>query len=120
MFYLSEYIDFWFDSIHCLSKHGKDVPAAKKLNPPVILVCTGTDKYTTEVNNAQMSYMSYLCVFIMYLSHFHFLLYFLLDIIQWVHIFKISFGFFFKGSNELFLLCSCFLNTMLTMYMYML
>ncbi|CAC5404120.1 unnamed protein product [Mytilus coruscus] len=37
---IGDYIDFWFDSIHCFCKD----PSAVKLSPHVIMVCTGTDK----------------------------------------------------------------------------
>ncbi|CAG2215376.1 unnamed protein product [Mytilus edulis] len=36
-----KHIQFWFDSIHCFCK---DTSTDHHLNPPVILVCTGTDK----------------------------------------------------------------------------
>ncbi|VDI05087.1 Hypothetical predicted protein, partial [Mytilus galloprovincialis] len=37
---IGDYIDFWFDSVHCLCPdHSSD-----KLIPPVIMVCTGIDK----------------------------------------------------------------------------
>ncbi|XP_076085436.1 uncharacterized protein LOC143056236 [Mytilus galloprovincialis] len=41
---IEEYIDFWFDSIHCLSTSS----SGHDLYPPVIVVCTHIDKYKTE------------------------------------------------------------------------
>ncbi|VDI58566.1 Hypothetical predicted protein, partial [Mytilus galloprovincialis] len=41
---VGEYIDFWFDSIHCFcAKYSQD-----RLDPPVILVCTGADKVNIQ------------------------------------------------------------------------
>ncbi|VDH93861.1 Hypothetical predicted protein [Mytilus galloprovincialis] len=41
---IEEYIDFWFDSIHCL----RTSSPGHGLNPPVIVVCTHIDEYKTE------------------------------------------------------------------------
>ncbi|XP_063448129.1 uncharacterized protein LOC134727678 [Mytilus trossulus] len=41
---LGEYVDFWFDNIHCHQSEEKSVP--ESLDPPVILVFTETDQYT--------------------------------------------------------------------------
>ncbi|CAG2184693.1 unnamed protein product [Mytilus edulis] len=38
---IGDYIDFWFDSIHCFCS---DPSAVNELRPHVIMVCTGTDK----------------------------------------------------------------------------
>ncbi|XP_076116774.1 uncharacterized protein LOC143084249 [Mytilus galloprovincialis] len=38
---IGDYIDFWFDSVHCFCKDR----SAMKLCPPVVMVCTGTDKF---------------------------------------------------------------------------
>ena len=42
------YIDFWLDTIHCYatteSDQSVDEPPLDKLEPPIIIVCTGTDK----------------------------------------------------------------------------
>ncbi|XP_071123448.1 probable serine/threonine-protein kinase pats1 [Mytilus edulis] len=38
---IDDYIDFWFDNIHCFCNNH----SAEKLCPPVIMVCTGTDKF---------------------------------------------------------------------------
>ncbi|XP_063400197.1 obscurin-like [Mytilus trossulus] len=38
---IGDYVDFWFDSVHCFCKDH----SAEKLSPPVIMVCTGTDKF---------------------------------------------------------------------------
>ncbi|CAG2233479.1 unnamed protein product [Mytilus edulis] len=46
-----EYIDFWFDSIHCFCEK----TSADKLCPPVIMVCTGIDKLEDEQVNFRMS-----------------------------------------------------------------
>lgn len=40
---LSDYIDFWLDSIHCYSKDGKNNKSETK-GPPVIMADTCTDK----------------------------------------------------------------------------
>lgn len=37
------YIDFWFDSIHCFCE-GYSTDKSKKLNPPILMVLTHTDK----------------------------------------------------------------------------
>ncbi|CAG2256069.1 unnamed protein product [Mytilus edulis] len=39
---IEDYIDFWFDCIHCFCKDGSD--HTDQLCPPVLMVCTGTDK----------------------------------------------------------------------------
>ncbi|XP_071146866.1 uncharacterized protein [Mytilus edulis] len=51
---IEEYIDFWFDSIHCLNTSSSDIrPTIPKgyskhrLYPPVIVVCTHIDEYKT-------------------------------------------------------------------------
>lgn len=46
-FYVPEYVDFWFDTIHC---HRTIEPRVNEssidhIDPPVILVLTGKDKY---------------------------------------------------------------------------
>ncbi|CAC5386289.1 unnamed protein product [Mytilus coruscus] len=41
---IEEYIDFWFDSIHCL----RTSSTGHRLYPPVIVVCTHIDEYKTE------------------------------------------------------------------------
>ncbi|CAG2228075.1 unnamed protein product [Mytilus edulis] len=41
---IEEYIDFWFDSIHCL----RTSSPGHGLYPPVIVVCTHIDEYKTE------------------------------------------------------------------------
>ncbi|XP_063409500.1 uncharacterized protein LOC134692836 isoform X2 [Mytilus trossulus] len=41
---IEEYIDFWFDSIHCL----RTSSLGPGLYPPVIVVCTHIDEYKTE------------------------------------------------------------------------
>lgn len=45
--YVSGYIEFWFDSIHChrTTDELKDEP----LDPPLFLVFTGKDKFDNEV-----------------------------------------------------------------------
>lgn len=42
-YFLSEYIDFWLDSIHCFREDIKE-SIANKPYPSVIMVCTGIDK----------------------------------------------------------------------------
>ncbi|CAC5368629.1 unnamed protein product [Mytilus coruscus] len=41
---IGDYIGFWFDSIHCFCKDH----SAVKLCPPVVMVCTGSDKVPVE------------------------------------------------------------------------
>ncbi|XP_052063917.1 probable serine/threonine-protein kinase roco4 [Mytilus californianus] len=41
---IEEYIDFWFDSIHCL----RTSSTGHGLYPPVIVVCTHIDEYKTN------------------------------------------------------------------------
>ncbi|CAC5414038.1 unnamed protein product [Mytilus coruscus] len=43
---IGDYIDFWFDSIHCFCK---DLSAVE-LCPPVIMICTGTDRIKQDVD----------------------------------------------------------------------
>ncbi|CAG2205047.1 unnamed protein product [Mytilus edulis] len=43
---IEDYIDFWFDCIHCLCED--DIDHENTLCPPVIMVCTGTDNYKEE------------------------------------------------------------------------
>jgi hypothetical protein len=43
------YIDFWLNTIHCYATtespdQSVDEPTLDKLEPPIIIVCTGTDK----------------------------------------------------------------------------
>ncbi|CAG2236291.1 unnamed protein product [Mytilus edulis] len=55
---IGEHIQFWFDSIHCFCK---DTSTDHHLNPPVILVCTGTDKINkiseniTDIDDGQIT-----------------------------------------------------------------
>ncbi|XP_063418376.1 uncharacterized protein LOC134701164 [Mytilus trossulus] len=51
---VEEYIDFWFDSIHCLDTSSSDIRpnipkgySKHRLYPPVIVVCTHIDEYKT-------------------------------------------------------------------------
>ncbi|VDI32628.1 Hypothetical predicted protein [Mytilus galloprovincialis] len=51
---IEEYIDFWFDSIHCLDTSSSEIKTPipmeypkDRLYPPVIVVCTHIDKYQT-------------------------------------------------------------------------
>ncbi|CAG2205049.1 unnamed protein product [Mytilus edulis] len=39
---IEDYIDFWFDCIHCFCENDSD--HGDQLCPPVLMVCTGTDK----------------------------------------------------------------------------
>lgn len=43
-FVFSEYVDFWFDNIHCYRTVDQQ-EGATHIEPPVIVVFTGTDKY---------------------------------------------------------------------------
>lgn len=45
--YVPEYVEFWFDSIHCLHTVKTQVNQQYQdyMNPPVIMVFTGKDKY---------------------------------------------------------------------------
>ncbi|XP_052097384.1 uncharacterized protein LOC127732394 isoform X2 [Mytilus californianus] len=63
---IEEYIDFWFDSIHCLSTSSSEekpnIPkgySKHRLYPPVIVVCTHIDKYKThkEVEKRKTEYI---------------------------------------------------------------
>lgn len=46
-FYVPDYIDFWFDTIHCHGtvNLGVNESLNKQIDPPIILVLTGKDKY---------------------------------------------------------------------------
>ncbi|VDI17324.1 Hypothetical predicted protein, partial [Mytilus galloprovincialis] len=48
---IGDYVDFWFDSVHCFCKDH----SADKLSPPVLMVCTGTDKFE-KVKDRQTKY----------------------------------------------------------------
>ncbi|XP_063426192.1 uncharacterized protein LOC134709993 [Mytilus trossulus] len=43
---VGEYVDFWYDSIHCYRTN--DELENDQLNPPILLVFTGADKYNKE------------------------------------------------------------------------
>lgn len=47
-YFVTEYVDFWFDTIHCHQTYEQPVtgpPSHSIIDPPVILVFTGKDKY---------------------------------------------------------------------------
>lgn len=46
LYFFSDYVDFWFDTIHCHQTVNmtKDKQQNSLLHPPVILVFTGKDK----------------------------------------------------------------------------
>ncbi|CAG2184782.1 unnamed protein product [Mytilus edulis] len=47
--HIGEYVDFWFDSIHC-HRTTKERPRYGHFDPPIILVFTGKDKYENEAD----------------------------------------------------------------------
>ncbi|VDI56727.1 Hypothetical predicted protein [Mytilus galloprovincialis] len=47
--HIGEYVDFWFDSIHC-HRTTKERPMYGHFDPPIILVFTGKDKYKNEAD----------------------------------------------------------------------
>ncbi|CAC5384438.1 unnamed protein product [Mytilus coruscus] len=47
--HIGEYVDFWFDSIHCHRTADKR-PMHGHFNPPILLVFTGKDKYDKEAD----------------------------------------------------------------------
>ncbi|CAG2224698.1 unnamed protein product [Mytilus edulis] len=47
--HIGEYVDFWFDSIHC-HRTTKERPRYGHFDPPIILVFTGKDKYKNEAD----------------------------------------------------------------------
>ncbi|CAC5416055.1 unnamed protein product [Mytilus coruscus] len=47
--HIEEYVDFWFDSIHC-HRTANERSISGHLDPPIILVFTGKDKYDKQVD----------------------------------------------------------------------
>ncbi|VDI50205.1 Hypothetical predicted protein [Mytilus galloprovincialis] len=47
--HIGEYVDFWFDSIHC-HRTTKERPGSGHFDPPILLVFTGKDRYENEAD----------------------------------------------------------------------
>ncbi|CAG2203601.1 unnamed protein product [Mytilus edulis] len=45
---IGEYVEFWFDSIHC-HRHSDERASNGHFHPPILLVFTGKDKYDKEI-----------------------------------------------------------------------
>ncbi|VDI21663.1 Hypothetical predicted protein [Mytilus galloprovincialis] len=62
---IEEYIDFWFDSIHCLSTISSEkktnIPEGypkNRLYPPVIVVCTHIDEHKGKIEKMKEAYLN--------------------------------------------------------------
>lgn len=49
IFFNAEYIDFWINNVHCFAKP----TVGEKLQPPIIIVGTGTDKIKVMFKHEQ-------------------------------------------------------------------